>query len=116
MVWRAVWRIEAEYPRFSERWIEQWEKGVTACRNVHVGRGASRLCQGTLLSRNSASSAGTDVSSMQDPKTGVYRLLTLTVDIPSARSAAQRAVVFWADPADVSQEGLLEGSKTRLSW
>lgn len=54
--------------------------------------------------------------SLQDPKTDVYRLLTLTVDIPSARSAAQRAVVFWADSADVSQEGLLEGNKTRLSW
>lgn len=52
----------------------------------------------------------------KDPTTGTYRLLTLTVDIPSARSAAQRAVVFWADSADVSQEGLLEGSRTRLSW
>ncbi|GHJ88491.1 hypothetical protein NliqN6_4893 [Naganishia liquefaciens] len=53
---------------------------------------------------------------VKDPSTGTYRLLTLTVDIPSARSIAQRAVVFWADSADVSQEGLLEGSKTRLSW
>ncbi|KAJ9124243.1 hypothetical protein QFC22_001042 [Naganishia vaughanmartiniae] len=52
----------------------------------------------------------------QDPETQTYRLLTLTVDIPSAKSGAQRAVVFWGDQDEVAREGLLEGSRTRLTW
>jgi hypothetical protein len=52
----------------------------------------------------------------QDPETQTYRLLTLTVDIPSSKVAAQRAVVFWGDQEEVAREGLLEGSRTRLTW
>ncbi|KAJ9126751.1 hypothetical protein QFC24_001782 [Naganishia onofrii] len=53
---------------------------------------------------------------LKDPETQTYRLLTLTVDIPSSKVAAQRAVVFWGDQEEVAREGLLEGSRTRLTW
>jgi hypothetical protein len=47
----------------------------------------------------------------------VYRLLTLTVDVPSYRASyKQRAVIFWGDDSEVRREGLLEGGGNRVAW
>ncbi|KAJ9106336.1 hypothetical protein QFC21_001482 [Naganishia friedmannii] len=80
-------------------------------RNGTVGKGRK-----ALPPAGTYTSGEVHADFLKDPETQTYRLLTLTVDIPSSRSAAQRAVVFWGDREEVAREGLLEGSRTRLTW
>lgn len=49
-------------------------------------------------------------------ETGAFRLLTLTVDVPSSRVKKQRAVVHWEDPEEVGAESVLEGRSYKITW
>lgn len=53
----------------------------------------------------------------KDPESDTFKLLVLTVDVPGGgRNAAQRAVLYWADPSLVASESMLEGSNYKITF